>query len=589
MSEGTQRRLAAIVAADVVGYSRLMGVDEAGTLAALRNHRAELIDGKIAEHGGRIVKTMGDGLLLEFPSVVDATQCVIDVQVAMAKRNEAVDEDKRIVFRIGVHLGDLVVEGDDIFGDGINVAARLEAFCEAGGVAISGTAHENIAGRIEVGFIGTGDQQLKNITRPVRVWQWTPTTNTIDPAPAETALKLPDKPSIVVLPFDNMSGDEEQEYFSDGITEDITTELSRFADLFVIARNTAFTFKGQSHNVQDIASELGVHYVLEGSVRKAGNRVRITAQLIDGQNGNHLWAERYDGRIEEIFDLQDEVTRQVVGTTVPHITAAELAHIRQGDQIYDAAYDLALRAQDDFDRPLKKSASLYAAKAKSYEALNLNERCHRAHYLICMSCWRLLLSQLTDDPEQTRSELRKTAEAYVSLAPNSHRSHFCNGIAKFEAGRNEAAAQDFKHSVELNPNDAMVHGMLAYAEVRLGNLTEAKKTAEIAVRLNPKDRWTGPAYLALAQAAFVEDDHQFRYWADKAIKAQPDAPIRRALMIAYAAEIGDRALLDEHLQHLTAIAPRFIPRLLSGDLDPIKIPEYREKFLRALRKAVPPE
>ena len=208
MAGNTQRRLAAIVSADVVGYSRLMGVDEAGTLAALRNHRAELIDGKIAEHGGRIVKTMGDGLLLEFPSVVDATQCVIDVQQAMTKRNDAIDEDKRIVFRIGVHLGDLIVEGDDIFGDGINVAARLEAFCEAGGIAISGTVHENISGRIEAGFVDAGDQQLKNISRPVRVWQWTPTASSIA-VPSE-ALALPDKPSIAVLPFDNMSGDPEQ-------------------------------------------------------------------------------------------------------------------------------------------------------------------------------------------------------------------------------------------------------------------------------------------------------------------------------------------------------------------------------------------
>jgi adenylate cyclase len=256
MSEGTQRRLAAIVAADVVAYSRLMGADEAGTLAALRNHRAELIDGKIAEHGGRIVKTMGDGLLLEFPSVVDATQCVIDVQQAMAGRNEAVDDDKRIVFRIGVHLGDLVVEGDDIFGDGINIAARLEAFCEAGGVAISGTVHENIAGRIEAGFIDAGDQQLKNIARPVHVWQWTPAAAITDPATTEAVLPLPDKPSIAVLPFDNMSGDPEQEYFADGITEDIITELSRFREFLVIARNSTFAYKGGAKDLTAVAREL---------------------------------------------------------------------------------------------------------------------------------------------------------------------------------------------------------------------------------------------------------------------------------------------------------------------------------------------
>jgi TolB-like protein/cytochrome c-type biogenesis protein CcmH/NrfG len=593
MSEGTHRRLAAIVSADVVGYSRLMGVDETGTLESLRTHRMELIDPKVAEHGGRIVKTMGDGLLLEFPSVVSATQCALDIQTGMAARNREVPDDERITFRIGVNLGDIIIDGDDIHGDGVNVAARLEALAEPGGICISDDVMRQIRGKLDVAFADDEAHELKNIVQPVHVWRWTPDQRGAA-APekgSETSLPLPEIPSIVVLPFSNISGDPEQEYFSDGITEDITTELSRFSELFVIARNTAFTYKGQLLNIMEVARELGVHYVLEGSVRKAGNRVRINAQLIDGQNGNHLWAERYDGSIAEIFDLQDEVTRQVVSATVPHINEAELTRIRRGDRVFDVAHDLAWRALDEFENAgrLAQPALMKDAKAKAYQAIELNERCFLAYYVICMACWRELRMQWSDDPDETHTKMQEAAETYVSLAPRSHRGHLCNALAKFHARIYEAATQDLRHSVELNPNDGMVQSILAYAEVRLGNLNEAKVIAEKAIRLNPKDTWTGTAYLALAQAAFAEDDKRFRDYAEKAIRAQPNSPNRRALMIAYAAEVGDQTLLETHLRHLNAIAPRFIPGLLSGEVDLFKTPQYREKFLSALRKAVPSE
>jgi len=402
-------------------------------------------------------------------------------------------------------------------------------------------------------------------------------------------LPLPNQPSIVVLPFSNISGDPEQAYFADGITEDITTELSRFSELFVIARNTAFTYKGQPVNIMDVARELGVHFVLEGSVRKAGNRVRINAQLIDGQNGNHLWAERYDGNIEEVFDLQDEVTRQVVSATVPHINEAELSRVRRGDQVFDVAHDLAWRALDDFENGnrLAQPALMKDAKVKAYQAIEHNDRCFLAYYVICRACWRELRLQWSDDPVLTHTEMKEAAESYVSLAPRSHRAHLCNGLVKTNVGMTEAGAQDLRHSVELNPNDGMVLALLAVFEVILGNLKESKEIAEKAIRINPKDAWTtGPAHLALAQAAFVEDDEGFRDYADKAIKAQPNSPNRRALMIAHAAEVGDQALLQMHLQHLNTIAPRFIPRLLSGEVELFKIPQQREKFLSALRKAV---
>ena len=321
MSEGTQRKLTAIVSADVVGYSRLMGRDEAGTLRRLNAHRSELIDELIEKRGGRIVQTTGDGLLLEFPSVVAAVECCVAVQKGMAERN-ADAGDEAIRFRIGVHLGDVIVEGDDIFGDGVNIAARLQEIGEAGGVVISSNAHDSVEGRVEAEFHDGGDQELKNISRPVRVWRWSIDTRP-KPTVADAPLQLPDKPSIAVPPFANMSGDAEQEYFSDGMTEDIITNLSRMHWLFVIARNSTFTFKGQAVDIRRVAAELGVRYVLEGSVRKAGNRVRITAQSIDAGTSNHIWAERYDRELTDIFAVQDEIAEQVAGAIEPAILAAE--------------------------------------------------------------------------------------------------------------------------------------------------------------------------------------------------------------------------------------------------------------------------
>ena len=309
MSEQTERKLAAVVSVDIVGYSRLMRVDEVGTLAAFRSHRAELIDGKIAAHGGRVVKTMGDGLLLEFPSVVNATKCSIELQTGMSERNFGIGKDRQIQFRIGINLGDIIIEGDDILGDGVNIAARLQEIAEPGGIAISQRVFEDVQDRLDIQFVDFGEQKLKNIARAAHVWRWQPNDQPAAAGPearetpAYEPLALPDKPSIAVLPFDNMSGDPDQDYFADGITEDIITALSKFRWFFVIARNSTFVYKGRAIDVRDVGQELGVRYVLEGSVRKAGNRVRITAQLIDAETSNHVWAERYDRSLEDIFEV----------------------------------------------------------------------------------------------------------------------------------------------------------------------------------------------------------------------------------------------------------------------------------------------
>ena len=366
MSTVVQRRLAAIVAADVVGYSRLMGADEAGTLAALRAHRAELIDGLIDTHGGRIVKTMGDGLLLEFPSAVNATLCAIAVQEGMAARNAEIADDQRIILRIGINQGDIIIDGDDIHGDGVNVAARLEAMAAPGGICISARVHDDVRDKLDARFDDRGEANLKNIARPVGLWMWR--AGHAAPAAPDQPPPPTDQPSVVVLPFDNMSDDREQEYFSDGITEDIITDLSKVPGLLVIARNSTFVYKGKTFNVPDVCRELGVGFALEGSVRKAANRVRVTAQLIDGSTGGHLWAERYDRDLTDIFAVQDEVTQEIVGALKIKLGHDYTRPIAVGGTRDMEAHDNFLRGRAllfkvDRDREMFTEASAYFQRA----------------------------------------------------------------------------------------------------------------------------------------------------------------------------------------------------------------------------------
>jgi adenylate cyclase len=332
-----QRRLAAIVSADVAGYSRLMGRDESGTLAALKDLRKDVVDPAIANHGGRIVKTTGDGLLLEFPSVVNAVRCAVEVQTAMADRTAEIAEDRRIAFRIGINLGDLIVDGDDLYGDGVNIAARLEAEAPTGGIVISRTVHKAVTGRLKATFDDLGSLALKNNERPVQAFsvKWEPSDwrlpviseATVAAAPPPQMLPLPDKPSIAVLPFENMSGDPEQEYFADGVAEDVITTLSKIELLMVIARNSSFVFKHQSKDIREIGRILGVHYVLENGVRKSGNRVRLTTQLIDSLDGSHVWTDRFDGDLDDVFELQDRITQEIVTALEVRLTYGEQARV----------------------------------------------------------------------------------------------------------------------------------------------------------------------------------------------------------------------------------------------------------------------
>jgi adenylate cyclase len=348
--EQVERRLAAILAADVVGYSRLMGADEEGTLARLKEIRRVLVDPKIAAHRGRIVKTTGDGLLAEFASAVAAARCALEIQRGMAGHNGAVPQSRRIEFRIGIHVGDIIIDDDDIFGDVVNIAARLEGMAEAGGVCLSDDTQRQIRGKIDIGFEDMGPQDLKNIAEPMRAWRWSGDAKaavslgaSLGPASPPA---LPDKPSIAVLPFQNMSGDPEQEYFADGMVEEITTALSRFHWLFVIARTSTLTYKGRAVDVKQVSRDLGVRYLLEGSVRKAAGRVRITGQLIDAMTGGHIWADRFEGSLENIFELQDQVAAAVVGAIDPKLLEAEMARVKRKPVTSLDAYDLFLRASD---------------------------------------------------------------------------------------------------------------------------------------------------------------------------------------------------------------------------------------------------
>jgi TolB-like protein len=364
-TERVERRLTAILAADVAGYSRLMGTDEEGTLTQLKAHRRALVDPKIAEHRGRIFKTTGDGMLVEFASVVDALRCAVEVQGGMIERNKDVPQEKRIEFRMGIHQGDIVVESGDIFGDGVNVAARLERLAEPGGICVSGRVQEDARGKLELAFEDAGEQSLKNIAWPVHLYRVRPSGAAAITRPS---LPLPDKPSIAVLPFQNMSGDPEQEYFADGIVEEIITALSRFRQLFVIARNSTFTYKGRAVDVKQVGRELGVRYVLEGSVRKAANRVRITGQLVDALTGAHLWADRFDGALGDIFELQDNVTASVVGAIAPKLQEAEIERANRKPTESLDAYDYFLRGMARMHQFKRRERGGAAAVLPSYQS-----------------------------------------------------------------------------------------------------------------------------------------------------------------------------------------------------------------------------
>ena len=485
--EHTNRRLAAILAADVVGYSRMMGADEAGTLASLKRHRETVFDPAVAAHGGRVVKLIGDGTLVEFPSVVDAVKCALAIQRAV--NADAQPNGQGIVLRIGVNLGDVIIDGDDIYGDGVNIAARLEPLAAPGGVCVASIVNESVGSRIDVRFIDGGEVTVKNIDRPIRVWKWHPGSDPVAaqpvPAAALAGKARPEPPSIAVLPFNNMSGDPEQEYFSDGITEDIITDLSKIAGLMVIARNSSFTYKGKSVDIRNVGRELGVRSVLEGSIRRAGNRVRITAQLIDAATGGHLWADRFDRDLTDIFAVQDEVTRNIVEALKLKLTPGEEARIADNPTDSIDAHDLFLRGREILVGHITRRESYERARAFFERAIALDPAYGAAYAGLAMAHHLAFNNTWTDDPEATRRRATELAAKAVALAPNEALAHYAVGVtAGFNKDfvRGKAAAAK---ALSLNPNFAGALGSLGANEIFSGNATAAIPYIERAVRLDP--------------------------------------------------------------------------------------------------------
>jgi TolB-like protein/tetratricopeptide (TPR) repeat protein len=571
------RRLAAILAADMAGYSRLIGADEEGTLNRLRSIRAEVVDPSIIEHRGRIVKTTGDGLLVEFTSVVDALRCATQWQHGMGERKATAPDDGRIEFRIGVHQGDIVVQGDDIFGDGVNVAARLEGLAEPGGICVSARVQEDVAGRLDIAFEDIGEQILRNIARPVRVYRVrdaTSKTTLVQPA-----LPLPDKPSIAVLPFQNMSGDPEQEYFADGMVEEIITALSRIRWLFVIARNSSFTYKGRSVDVKQVGRELGVRYVLEGSVRKAGSRVRITAQLIDALSGTHLWADRFDGSLRDVFDLQDEVASSVAGVIEPALRAAEIRRSSDRPTNDLTAYDLYLRALShwgtyDEQRVLQALDLLGQAVERDPRygpALAVAAHCHLL----------LAVSGSTENPETERRTSVDLARRALLIGPDDPDvlapAAFVLGCFGEDI---DVALGLIDHCCSLNPSCARGWYSSGVLRIFAGQPGLALEHFERLLRLSPRDRLTD--YLTgIGEALFFS--RRFDEAAAKllaSLERAPRFPVTYRVLAACYAHMGKLDEAREIVERLRAITPLVVPSATY-----YRKPEHRELFLSGLRLA----
>ncbi len=547
-----QRRLAAILAADVAGYSRLMGEDEEGTLAALTAHLTELIEPCIGEHRGRVVKTTGDGLLAEFASVVDAVRCAVAFQEGMAKRNADIPMDRRIAFRIGINLGDVIVQDDDVFGDGVNIAARVEGLAEPGGVCISDMVYQGVRSKLDVSFDDIGPQRVKNIGDAVHAFYIRHEVNAPGPAPGQGELpSLPDKPSIAVLPFENMSADPEQEYFSDGITEDIITELSKISGLFVIARHSAFTYKGKVVTLKRVGRELGVRYVLEGSVRKAGNRLRITAQLIDATTDHHpLWAERYDRDIEDIFALQDEVARRVADALAVALKPGESERLAHAPTDNISAYDRYLRARTTPWPPIR--TNIASARSAYASVIDIDPTFAGGYAGKSIAHSMAALFGHSDDRDDDATAAMELARRAVELDPEFARSHSALGLAYSALRRSEDAIASARRAVELQPGDADSHAGLARCLMWAGEGVEACDETRTALRLDPQ-YVEGPYLNLLGRVSFIAGRYEDAIEAYERNDAH-GGPVGSWRHVIWAAACGYLGRVEQAKEHLGMVA-----------------------------------
>jgi len=581
----TKRKLAAVLAADIAGYSRLMGADEESTLARLKLLRRELIDPKSKQHHGRIVKTTGDGILIEFLSVVDAVRCAIELQEGMLERNADLPQEERIEFRVGVNLGDVMIEGRDLYGDGVNIAARLEALARPGGICISRTVLNHARDKLPFDVEDAGEQLLKNIARPVHVYRIiiNPARPAAPPKADVSMLALPDKPSIAVLPFTNMSGDPEQEFVSDGVAEDVITALSRYPSLFVIARNSSFTYKGRSVDVKQVGRELGVRYVLEGSVRKAGNRIRVTAQLIEAGTSNHVWAERYDRDLADIFAVQDELTQALTTALAPAIAGAEVRRaMRKPPESLDAwaAYQRGLwhlsKATPDDDATaekfFKQAIDLDPAFAGGYSALALYQLQAAAIY------------QKRDLRNAQRSA-EALARRAVALDDADAEARSCLGWALQACGDAEGALAETERALSMSPNLAIAHGHRGATLIFAGRQTEGLTALETCIRLDPRDPYLAVRLLHVACGLYFCGEYAASIEASKRlIRSYPDFPMVYRWSAAALGQLGRTTEATEALQKAVSRAPGAFDMYVRNRA-PWFRPEDHDHLVNGLRKA----
>ena len=582
--QAPQRRLAAILAADVVGYSRMMQADEAGTLTALKSRRSEILQPLVSKHHGRLVKVMGDGVLVEFASAVNAVACSVELQEAMDSANASLAEDRRIILRIGLNLGDVMVEGSDIYGDGVNIASRLEALADPGSVFVSRTVYNHVRGKLKLGFEDLGDQQLKNIAEPVRIYR----VQSLSAARGHPMLALPDKPSIAVLPFQNMSVDPEQEYFADGIVEEIITALSRIRWLFVIARNSSFTYKGRAVGVKQIARELGVRYLLEGSVRKAGNKIRITGQLIDCATSAHLWADRFEGALGDIFDLQDQVTASVVGAIAPKLEQAEIERSRRKPTESLDAYDYYLRGMAAFNRWTPEGN--IEALSMFQRAIELDPQFASA-YGFAVRCYNQRKANgWPSDRRRDALEVAKLAQRAAELGKDDAVALALAGIGLvWVVGDLERGAALIERALTLNPNWAWAWLFSGWAQMWLGEPEVAIERLVRAMRLSPQESQMFGMEAAMAWAHFFAGRYQEAMsWAEKAVREQSNYFPALSILAGSCSMAGREAEARSTLESLRRLDPDLRISTL-GEAFPIRRPEHFARFAHALQKAGLPD
>jgi TolB-like protein/class 3 adenylate cyclase/Tfp pilus assembly protein PilF len=589
--ERVERRLAAVLAADVAGYSRLMGADEEGTLAGLKSFRKTLVDPTIAAHRGRIVKTTGDGMLVEFASAVDAARCAVEVQRGMAGQNADVPQEVRLEFRIGIHVGDIIIIDDnDIFGDGVNIAARLEGIAEPGGVCISDDAQRQVRGKVDFVFDDMGPRTLKNIAEPMRAWRVRLDGNASSTVPAKATIEsvqplaLPDRPSLAVLPFQNMSGDPEQEYFADGMVEDIITALSRVKSFFVIARNSSFTYKGKAIDIKQVGRELGVRYVLEGSVRKAGGKVRITGQLIEAATGHHVWADRFDGNLEDVFDLQDRVTESVVGVIEPSLRQAEIGRARAKSTASLDAYDCYLRALHAFYQLTREGTESAGEYLKL--AIEKDPQFALAKALLAF-CYLTGQLQGWGQPND-RTHALELAQDTVNQEPDDPSTLRCAGHAFAFFGHHDRGLALLEKAAGLNVNGSQVLNSLGWVKnYACVEPDHAIAHFERAIRLSPRDPEMTPMLNGIALAHLIAGrNEQALVFAQRNIDISPQFTSGYRMKIMALGNLGHwqeaKAAADVLLTH----DPGFT---ISSRAPAFRDPGFKQRYWDALKAAGLPE